>query len=125
RTPQCDLVVHHLPDVVAHQTHRGEQRTKFVGAAVRDHDVEFAVGDPLGDVRCSRNRPDDASCEQQGDDAGQDQRQDGAGDVELRIACDGGARDLTVNEAVAGGVVDKKVNLLVDLFGDVVERFPV
>jgi len=36
-----DFTVHHRLDVVAHHSHRGEQRTELIGAAARHRDVEF------------------------------------------------------------------------------------
>ncbi len=120
-----DLAIHHRLDVVAHDAHGGEQRAKLVGAAPRHGDVEFAGGDALGDVGRHGDRSDDAPRQAPGDERREQQRQRGAGDVELHVARDRRARALAIEEAIAGGVVHQQIDLIVDPVGVVVERVPI
>ena len=100
-----DFTVHHRLDVVAHHSHRGEQRTEFIGAAARHRDVEFAGGDTLGHAGSNGNRSDDAASESPSHCAGQKQRQHRSGDIKLHVVRHGAARVLPIEKSVAGGVV--------------------
>src|SRR6202030_4128320 len=124
-TALLDLAVHHRFDVVAHHAHGGEQRTELVAATFVHGDVELAGGDARGDVGGDRDRTDDAPRQGPGDQRGEQQRQRDAGNIELDVVGDRGARALPVQEAVAGGVVHQQIDLVVDLDRVLVERRPV
>ena len=119
------FAVHHCLDVVAHQSHGGEQGAEFVGAAFRNDDVELAGRNVFGDVRSDRDRPHDSPRQGPGHHRRQQERQRRAGDIEIEVARDGRARGLPVKESIARGVIDQEIDLLVDLAAVLIEHFPV
>ena len=119
------LSLHHRLDVVAHQPHGGEQRAKFIGAALRNFDVELAACDLPGRRGSRRHRPDDAPRQQPRHGGGDQQREQRAAEIEVDFSRHRRARSLAIEEGVARSVVDQQVDLLLDDGGVVVERVPV
>jgi len=111
RLPLRHLALHHGPQALAHRRERVEEGAEFVLAAPGHHAVELSLGDQARDVRGDSHLPHDATRQQPGHQAGQQQGSCQPRQVQPPVLGHRGPRTLPVGEPVPGGVVDQQVHL--------------